>query len=122
MWRRIVSVSRVSKLNQLRERRKKRMRKTMTKEVTKTTVTIARVVTDQDGNLQAEQLPTEILIGNVSQEKAQKHVAKKFDFPVTVFNVEASTEIYEMAVEDFIKHATLVVDPQPEAESMSEAI
>lgn len=90
------------------------MRKTMTKEVTKTTVKIAKMVKGENGLPVAEVLPDEILIGNVTLEKAQKEVAKKYDFVVTVFGVEPATEIYQMAVEEFIKHATLVTPEEAE--------
>lgn len=87
------------------------MRKMMTKEVTKTTVKIAKMVADAKGMPKAEQLPDEVLIGNVSLEKAQKEINKKYaGQAVTVFGVEPATEVYQMAVEDFIKHATLKGD------------
>lgn len=91
------------------------MRKYMTKEVTKTTVKIARMEI-VDGLPQAVTLPDEILLGNVSEEKAQKELRRKYDFPVTVFAVQPETEVYEMSVEDFLKHATLKVEEpeQPE--------
>lgn len=96
------------------------MRKFMTKEVTKTIVKVARMTQDVNGMPVAEQLADEVLIGNVSQEKAQKEVNKKYDFPVTVFGVSADTQVFEMAVEDFIKHATLKVDAPAETEVATE--
>ncbi len=89
-------------------------RKTMKKEVTHTTVKLARMTTDGAGNPQAEKLPDMTLIGNVSLDKAQKQAAKQFDFPVTVFGVEPETQVYELPVEEFLKYAT-VVQPQEEA-------
>ena len=86
------------------------MRKMMSKEVTKTTVKIARMVKGENGLPVAELLEDQILIGNVTLEKAQKEVTKSHGASVTVFGVEPSTEIYEMPVEDFIKHATLKVE------------
>lgn len=85
------------------------MRKKMTKEVTKTTIKIAKVQ-NVDGQLTTEQLDDIIMIGNVSAEKAQKHVHKELGTNATVFGVEVSTEVYEMDVEEFIKHATLKQD------------
>lgn len=96
------------------------MRKTMLKEVTKTTVTVARIVKGEDGQPVMEQLPTQVLIGNVSLEKAQKEVNKGLTIPVTVFAVEPSTEVYEMAVEDFIKYASLKVEPPVQTEIVTE--
>jgi hypothetical protein len=90
------------------------MRRKMTKEVTKTTVKVARTIIGENGLPQAEQLEDVILLGNVDQEKAQKVVAKKFDFPVTVYGVQANTDVYEMDVEEFIQLATLKTDEPSE--------
>lgn len=87
------------------------MRKKMTKEVTKTTIKIAKVQ-NVDGQLTTEQLDDIVMIGNVSPEKAQKHVHKDLGTNATVFGVEVSTEVYEMDVEEFIKHATLKQDSE----------
>jgi hypothetical protein len=83
------------------------MRRKMTKEVTKTTVKVARTIQGENGLPQVEQLEDVILLGNVDAEKAQKLVAKRFDFPVTVYAVQADTEVYEMDVEKFIELAEL---------------
>lgn len=84
------------------------MRKIMKKEVTTTTVTIAKMEMI-GGQPQAITLPDEIILGNVTLEKAQKIVNKKYGQPITVFKVSANTQMYEMPVEDFIKVATVVV-------------
>lgn len=78
----------------------------MTKEVTKTTVKLAKMEV-VDGIPQAVSLPDEILLGNVSMEKAQKEMNKKFGEPVTVFSVEPDTTIYELPVEEFIEIARI---------------
>ena len=91
------------------------MRKKMTKEVTKTTIKIAKVQ-NVDGQLTTEQLDDIIMIGNVSAEKAQKHVHKELGTNATVFGVEVSTEVYEMDVEEFIKYATLKQDTETVSE------
>jgi len=91
------------------------MRKKMTKEVTKTTIKIAKVQ-NVDGQLTTEQLDDIIMIGNVSAEKAQKHVHKELGTNATVFGVEVSTEVYEMDVEEFIKYATLKQDTKSVSE------
>lgn len=99
------------------------MRKFMTKEVTKTTVKIAQIEQGANGLPVANVLEDVILIGNVSLEKAQKEMGKRFEFPVTVFGVEPSTEIYKLSVEDFLQHATLVTPDevaQVEAEEVEE--
>lgn len=80
------------------------MRKTMTKEVTKTTVKVAKMEM-QDGAPVAVPLPDVILLGNVSLEKAQREMNKRYNEPVTVFEVQPETKVYEMLVEDFIQVA-----------------
>jgi Histone-like Protein p6 len=82
------------------------MRKFMTKEVTTTTITLAKMQM-VDGQPQAEKLEDEILVGNVSLEKAQQHAVKKHGAGVTVFTVEPQTHVYELSVEDFIKVAAI---------------
>lgn len=89
------------------------MRKMMTKEVTKTIVKIAKMMV-VDGSPTATTMPDEVMIGNVSQEKAQTAVTKKHGAGVMVFGVKAETDVYQMAVEDFIKVAELVKEPEAE--------
>jgi hypothetical protein len=89
-------------------------RKMMTKEITSTTVKLAKMEM-VDGKPQAVTLPDEILLGNVSLESAQKQISKKHGAGVTVFEVVADTQVYEMEVAEFIKAASLKQDePQPE--------
>jgi hypothetical protein len=82
------------------------MRKMMTKEVTTTKIKIAQL-TMVEGQPQAVSMPDEIVLGNVTLEKAQSLVSKKHGQGVTVFSVEADTKTYEMSVEDFIEYAAL---------------
>lgn len=89
------------------------MRKMMTKEVTKTTVKVAKM-NFVDGLPVAETLPNEILLGNVSLESAQKQLAKKYEHPVTVFGVEPDTTVYELSVEDFLAIAKVKEDVKEE--------
>lgn len=91
------------------------MRKMMTKEVTKTTVKVAKMVVE-NGVPVAQPLEDEVILGNVNLEKAQKIVNKKYEEPVTVFEVIADTEVYEMPVEDFIKLATIKVEEPTETQ------
>lgn len=58
-----------------------------------------------DGMPKAVELPDEVLLGNVSMEKAQRLLNKKYGEPVTVFSVEPETLVYELPVEEFIKIA-----------------
>ena len=94
----------------------------MTKEVTKTTVKAGKIVVI-DGLPQVEMLGEEILLGNVNMEKAQKEVQKKHDEQITVFEVSPDTTVYEMPVEEFIKHASVKVDKeeQPQDEQQEQA-
>lgn len=85
------------------------MRKLMTKEVTTTTVTLAKMEM-VEGKPVAVELPSEIIIGNVTLEKAQKIVNKKYGQSVTVFTVVADTQTYEMEVEQFIQLASIKVE------------
>jgi len=97
-----------------------RVRPTMKKEVTFTTVQVARM-TMENGEPKAEKLPEEILVGNYSLERAQKELNNKTngkykDNPVTVFGVQADTKTYKMDVAEFIKVAEVVED-QPTEET-----
>jgi hypothetical protein len=82
------------------------MRKMMTKEVTMTTVKPAKIEM-VDGIACLKNLEPVTLLGNVRAEKAQKEVNKFFGEPVTILELIADTITYEMAVEDFIKIATI---------------
>lgn len=83
------------------------MRKMMTKEVTKTTIKLAKMEKNEQGMPVAVPLEPIEVVGNVNLEKAQKLTQKHFDEPVTVFEVLPETIVYEMAVEEFIKVATI---------------
>jgi Histone-like Protein p6 len=82
------------------------MRKLMTKEVTTTTLKLAKMQM-VEGQPVATALEDEILLGNVSLEKAQQFATKKHGAGVTVFEAVADTKVYELSVEDFIKHASV---------------
>ena len=81
-------------------------RKMMQREVTSTTVKLAKIDV-VEGTPKMVTLPNEELIGNVSIDHAQRTLNKKFGQPVTILEVTTDTKVYEMAVEDFIKHASL---------------
>lgn len=83
-------------------------RKMMTREITKTSVSVGKLEM-VDGSPVAVMLPNEVFIGNVSQEKAQRELNKKYGEPVTVFELNTVTETYEMAVEDFLSVATIKI-------------
>jgi hypothetical protein len=79
-------------------------RKMMQREVTTTFVKVAMIEV-VDGEPKMVTLPEEELVGNVSMEHAQRILNKKFGQPVTILEVFADTKVYEMPLEDFIKHA-----------------
>ena len=94
------------------------MRKMMTKEVTSTIVSLAKIEA-ADGQVQAVTLPNETLLGNVDTEKAQKLMAKKHGAGVTVIAVEPKTEVYELEVSKFLEIARIRED-KPEADQSAE--
>ena len=96
------------------------MRKMMTKEVTSTTVQLAKIQ-HENGQVQAVSLPPEVLLGNVSEEKAQKLMAKKHGHGVSVVGVEPQTNTYELEVEKFIEIARLKEDAESVAETAEQA-
>ena len=91
------------------------MRRMMTREVTKTTIKVAKMEM-VDGQPQAVALPDKVVIGNIRLERAQREVQKEYDEPVTVLQVIPETTKYEMPVETFIEHATIKVDEEVEQE------
>lgn len=82
------------------------MRKVMTKEVTTTTLKVAKMEM-VDGSPKATTLEDEVLLGNVSPEKAQKEITKKYGHGVTVFEVIPETKVYELPVEEFLAIASV---------------
>lgn len=92
-----------------------RMRKMMKKEITKTTVKVAQMKSE-NGLPTAIPLEDEILLGNVTLEKAQMIVAKKYDEPVSVFEVSTDTKVYQMPVSEFVKVADVEEKDEQEEE------
>ena len=90
-------------------------RKYITREITKTTVKVAKMEV-KDGSPVAVPLPDEVIVGNVNMEQAQRQIKKRLGEGVTVFGVEANTEKYKMAVADFLQLATLVTDEADDSE------
>lgn len=81
------------------------MRRMMTREVTETTIKIAKL-TMVDGEVKAVELPDEVEYGNIRLERAQRMMNKKFeDDSVTVMQVIPKTTIYEMPVQTFVDNA-----------------
>lgn len=87
------------------------MRRMMTREVTKTTIKVAKLEM-VDGEVKTIVLPDETVIGNIRLERAQRMMNKKYGEPVTVLQVIPETIVYEMPVETFIEHATIKEDKE----------
>jgi hypothetical protein len=83
-------------------------RKMMYKEITKTTVRLAKL-TVENGEPKMEKLPEETLVGNVKQEVAQRQLNKKYGEPIAILEIFAETTVYEAPVEEFLKIATIKV-------------
>lgn len=94
----------------------------MTKEVTFTTAFMAKMEINEEGLPVAVQLPTQIILGSVTKEKAQKMFEKsEKDFAgTTVYKVESETSVYRMKVEDFVRLAEKVTEDTPEDEDEDE--
>ena len=96
------------------------MRKMITKEVVVTNLKMATLEI-QEGKPVAVPLPDESILGNVTLEKAQKIMSKRFA-NVTVFEATTQTKVYEMELTKFLEQATLKVEDKEEAkkEELSE--
>jgi len=93
------------------------MKKVMQKEVTQTTIKMARIEVI-DGETQLVQLPEAIQLGNISKERAQKWATREQGQGVTVTHVEPNTLRYEMDVLEFIELARLVEPKSDETETL----
>ena len=82
------------------------MRKMMSKEVTFTTLKIAKIEM-LNGSATVVELPEEIIMGTISKDKAQKAVNKKHNSIITILSHTENSDIYEMSVEDFVKQAKI---------------
>jgi flagellar basal body rod protein FlgG len=80
----------------------------MTKEVTSTEIKLAKLVINEQGLPVAEVIPSLTVLGEVTPDKANKLVTKKYKTGVTIFAMETKTEVYKMEVAKFIKVAELV--------------
>lgn len=90
-------------------------RKYITREITKTTVKVAKMEV-KDGAPVAVPLPDEIIVGNVNMEQAQRQIKRRLGDGVTVFGVEANTEKYKMSVAEFLELAELVTDESDDSD------
>lgn len=87
------------------------MRKMMTREITKTTIKVAKLEM-VDGEVKSIVLPDETVIGNIRLERAQRMMNEKYGEPVTVLQVIPETTVYEMPIETFIENATVKEDKE----------
>jgi hypothetical protein len=85
--------------------------KMVTREITSTTIKVADMQIE-NGQPVAVALPDEILIGNVTLEKAQKELNKKYGRAVTVFGLTVNTHSYELPVETFLEFATIKTEQE----------
>lgn len=88
-------------------------RKMMTKEVTFTTCKVAEMQV-VEGKPQVVELDSERFMGNLSEQKLVKEISKMLGKTITVYDIQTETNTYEMAVEDFIKHAKIKKDDESE--------
>lgn len=81
------------------------MRKTMSKQVTRSTIRSAKMEVQDDIPVAISNPDIEIL-GNYSVSRAQSLVNKKYEGSI-VLDVKVEKLVYEMNVEDFVQLATL---------------
>lgn len=85
--------------------------RTITREVTKTTVVSGKVQMTESGEIESVLLPEIVLVGNRDVRQAQRHIDKLYpDEQVTALSVQAETTVYQMPIEEFIKVATIKED------------
>lgn len=91
------------------------MRKMMTKEVIFTTIYSGKIVVNPETKMPVvEPIEPMEVMGTISQSKASKRLYKKYGAGITIYNMEEKSVVYEMEVEEFIKHATLKIDGEEE--------
>jgi hypothetical protein len=100
------------------------MRKYMTKEVTSTELKLAKLVIGENGLPVADVIPSHVVLGELTPEKAQKLISKKYPSGVTIYAMETKTSVYKMSVADFIKVAELIQEGEevPEEEVEEEEV
>lgn len=82
------------------------MRKLITKEVTFTSCKLSTMEI-VDGTPQAKELGSEKFLGKLSKKKLEKEINKVYKEKVFIYDIELTTVVYEMAIEDFIENAIL---------------
>lgn len=89
------------------------MRKTIVRTITATTIQSVKL---QFVNGKAELIDNEALTlnGKVDEATALKVIRKEYGENAQLKSVEETTNVYEISVEDFIKHATIVKEEATE--------
>lgn len=95
------------------------MRRYTTKEVTFTRFDVAKIVVD-NGTPFVEQLPEEVLIGNITEERALKIMKEKYGEGIKIYNIETYKRKFKMSIYDFIMNATEVTDYDVDSTDESE--
>lgn len=92
----------------------------MTKEVTSTEIKLAKLVIGENGLPIAEVIPSHVILGEITLEKAQKLITKKYPTGTTIYGMEVTTDVYKMEVSEFIKVATKVTEEDNTEEETDE--
>jgi hypothetical protein len=95
------------------------MRKTMSKEITTTTLKLGKIKV-LDGTPIVEQLPDETLIGTPNDKLIGRMMFKKHGAGITVYSKETNKLVYEMSIDDFIKYGKLKGIEEQQTEEMQE--
>jgi hypothetical protein len=95
------------------------MRKTMSKEITTTTLKLGKIKV-LDGTPIVEQLPDETLIGTPNDKLIGRMMSKKHGAGITVYSKEVNKLVYEMSIDDFIKYGTLKTCEDQQSEEIQE--
>jgi hypothetical protein len=89
------------------------MRKTIVRTITATTIESATVKFEKGKPVVTPNAPITVN-GVIAEEKATKEVRKAYGANAQVTELKEVNDVYEISVENFIKHATKVVAPTPE--------
>lgn len=81
------------------------MRKMMAKEITVSTIKIAKMEM-VNGIPEAKVMESHTMLGTISMEKAQREIEKLYGKGVMVFQVVPEKQVFEMEVTEFLKLAT----------------
>lgn len=81
------------------------MSRTITKQITESTIRTAVVGIDKKGNPTLTELPVQIVVGRVTRNQIEKQL-KKSDTPNAILlDIEETTKTYTMDISEFVKYA-----------------